>query len=72
MSEEMNIPFKGVALIKRSLDYARDDKVGRNARDDKVECKARDDKVGRNARDDKVECKARDDKVGRNGRHDKK
>ena len=53
MSEEMNIPFKGVALIKRSLDYARDDKVGRNARDDKVECKARDDKVGRNGRHDK-------------------
>ena len=28
MSEEMNIPFKGVALIKRCLDYARHDKGG--------------------------------------------
>ena len=27
MSEEMNNPFKGVALIKRCLDYARHDKV---------------------------------------------
>ena len=27
MSEEMNKTFKGVALIKRCLDYARHDKV---------------------------------------------
>ena len=51
MSEEMNARneqyIKGVALIKRSLGYARDDKVGeKNARDDKV--------GGKNARDDKA------------------
>ena len=31
MSEEMNIPFKGVALLMRSLDFARDDKRGGEA-----------------------------------------
>ena len=59
MSEEMNIPFKGFALIKRSLGVARDDKVGKEAlaRNDKGE-----DALGRN--DKGEEALGRNDNEG--------